>query len=415
MKHYNKNGLDIILQNEKMTPRTSISIFFKVDKKEKFFGVNSLLARLMLQGTKALSAETLAQTLENACIDTSVKSKQDYLKVTSVFLNEDFNLAVDILADIIENSTFDDFSKEVFKIKGEIVSDLDNAKMKLTDAFVKNIFSEHPYSSTHTTILEDIDKITKEDIVSAHKTILNSKKVISIVGDLSTIGDSEEKILETIENKFGFMKNKIENNEIEAKFKNDLKEDKLVWITKNDASQAQILQGWLVDSYNNRQKSAKIAVLNNILGSSGLSSRLFVNLRDKKGLAYNVRSQYEMLLRSAVFNMYIGTQPINIEKSLLGFKDELQKLADTNPDEIELKGAKENIKGRVKYFKQNNAQISSILGYDFIMDLGFDYDENFLEEINKVTGADVSETAKELLNMPKLIAIIAPEKYKIEM
>lgn len=411
MKHYNKDGLDILLQKEDKTPRMSISIYFKIGKKEKLSGINSLLARLMLQGTKNYSAKDLALAFENECIDTSVKAKQDYIKVSSVFLNEDLDLALDLLEDVIKNSTFDDFEKEVYKIKGEIVSDLDVAKMKLTDAFTRGIFKDHPYCSVHTKILEDIDKITKTDIINAHKAMLNSKKVISLAGDFNL----EDEVLNTISKHFSFLSKTDETEEIEDKFDLDIQKDELIWITKQDAQQAQIIQGWLVDSYNDRKKSAKISVLNNILGSSGLSSRLFVNLRDKQGLAYTVRSQYEMLLHAAVFNMYIGTAPSNIKKSLDGFYDELQKLASTLPDEEELKGAKENIAGRIKYFKQNNAQISSIAGYDYIMGLDLNYDEEYLAMINSISASDVSSIASELLQKPKVIAIIAPEEYKISL
>ena len=155
------------------------------------------------------------------------------------------------------------------------------------------------------------------------------------------------------------------------------------------------------------------AVLNNVLGSSGLSSRLFVNLRDKQGLAYTVRSQYETLLHSGIFNMYIGTSPKNIEKSLEGFKIELQKLADIPLDDKELLGAKENISGRLKYFTQNNSQIAAVDGYNFMMNLGLDYNERFMKEIFSTTKEDVQQAAKKLLEMPKLITIIAPDKYKI--
>ncbi|MBQ7286165.1 MAG: insulinase family protein, partial [Candidatus Gastranaerophilales bacterium] len=306
--------------------------------------------------------------------------------------------------DLILNSTFDDFEKEVFKIKGEIISDLDNPKMKLTDSFVKNIFKEHPYSSTHTKILEDLDKITKQDVIDAYKSLFDLPKAIVVVGDY----ENDEKMIEYFTNNFDFMKSVECENEIEDIFKNKIEKDEIIKLSKNDASQAQIIQGWLIDSFNS-SLCAKYAVLNNILGSSGLSSRLFVNLRDKQGLAYTVRSQYETLAHSAIFNMYIGTAPINIQKSLDGFKDELQKLADIPPTKEELAGAKENIQGRLKYFTQNNSQINAVVGYNFVMGLGLDYNERFMDEIRQVNAQDVSEMAKKLLSMPKLITIIAPD------
>ncbi|MBE7707549.1 MAG: insulinase family protein [Cyanobacteria bacterium SIG27] len=410
MKHYQNNGINILLEKMPKTPRMSVSFFFKINKKEKFFGINSLLARLFLQGTKKYSAVELSLAFENECIDITTKAKQDYLKFSLCFLNEDFNRAMDLVKDLILNSTFDDFEKEVFKLKGEIISDLDNPKMKLTDTFVKNLFKNHPYSSTHTKILEDLDKITKNDIIEAHSALFNCFKSIVVVGDY----ENDEKMIEYFTSNFDFMKSCDETCEIEDIFKLDIEKDEIVKIVKNDASQAQIIQGWLVDSFNSNL-SAKIAVLNNVLGSSGLSSRLFVNLRDKQGLAYTVRSQYETLAHSAIFNMYIGTAPINIQKSLNGFKDELQKLADIPLSDEELTGAKENIQGRLKYFTQNNSQINAVDGYNFMMGLGLDYNERFMEEIRQVNQKDIQDMAKMLLSMPKLITIIAPESAMKEV
>lgn len=409
MELFNKNSIDILLENIPMTPRMSVSFFFKINKKEKYYGINSLLVRLLLQGTKKYSALELSKEFENECIDISTKAKQDYIKISLVFLNEDFNHAMELVKDLIINSTFDDFDKEIYKIKGEIISDLDNPKMKLTDAFVKAIFKEHPYSSTHTRILDDINKITKQDIIEAHKQMLNSKKSIVIVGEIK----NQDKLIDYINENFNFMQNPKKEEAVEIKdlFKNDIEQDEYIWITKNDAAQAQIIQGWLIESFNS-ELCAKYAVLNNILGSSGLSSRLFTNLRDKQGLAYTVRSQYETLLHSAIFNLYIGTAPKNIQKSLDGFRIELQKLADNPPSQEELKGAKENISGKMKYFTQNNSQIGAVQGYNFMMGLGLEYNELFLEDINKTTAEDVCDMAKKLLSMPKVITIIAPEEFR---
>ncbi|MBQ7287415.1 MAG: insulinase family protein, partial [Candidatus Gastranaerophilales bacterium] len=267
MKHYNKNGIDILLKKTPKTPRISVCMFFKVNKKEKYYGVNSLLARLLLQGTKRYNAIQLNNEFENECNDISIKAKQDYIKASLVFLNEDFKKAIELLKELLVNSTFDDFDKEKFKIKGEIASDLDSPKLKMVDSFIKTIFKEHPYSSTHTKILEDIDKITKEDVIEAHKTMMSSSKTVVVVGDYL----SDEQMLENLANEFSFLTTEEQKDEIENIFKSNIKEDEFVWISKNDAAQAQIIQGWLVNSFNNTDYP-KIAVLNNILGSSGLSS-----------------------------------------------------------------------------------------------------------------------------------------------
>ena len=407
MELFNKNGINILIEAAPKTPRYSIQFFFKIFKKQKYNGINSLLARLLLQGTKKYSASRLAYMFENECIDISTKAKQDYIKVSLCFLNEDFELAMDLVKDLILNSTFDDFEKEVIKIKGDINSDLDNPKVKMTDAFVKTIYKNHPYSETSTTILNDLDKITKEDIIEAHKQMLASKKAIVIVGDI----ENQEKILSYFENKFSFMKSNDSQDEIEDLFNNSIEKDEYVWISKNDAKQAQIIQGCLLESFNS-ELCAKISVMNNILGSSGLSSRMFVNLRDKQGLAYNVRSQYDTMLHSAIFNMYIGTTPKNIRKSLEGFRIELEKLANEKVTDEELKGAKENISGKLKYFSQNNSQIASVQGYNFVMGLGLKYKELYLDDVYNVSKDDVCHIANKIINTKKTTAIIAPDEYK---
>ena len=91
---------------------------------------------------------------------------------------------------------------------------------------------------------------------------------------------------------------------------------------------------------------------------------------------------------------------------------ELEKLANEPPNDDELQGAKENISGRIKYFTQNNAQIASVYGYNYIMELGLDYNDKFIQEINKVNSNDVSSVARRLLNSSKLTVVIGPDKFK---
>lgn len=118
-----------------------------------------------------------------------------------------------------------------------------------------------------------------------------------------------------------------------------LTETKNVEIIQPDLNQAHILKGWLAASADS-EDYASIALLNIILGASGLSSRLFLELRDKKGLAYVVRSAYDVARLSANFSIYIATEPNNIETSLKGFDEEIKKIKTIPVSEEELENAK---------------------------------------------------------------------------
>lgn len=408
MEHIIKNGLDIILNDKKNTPRTSVCFYFAPDEAEKYSGIYGLFAKLLLQGTKTKDAKTLAQELENNCIDVSIKAKQDYLKASFLFLNEDFDLAMQYAKDILLNSTFDELEKEKFKIKAEINADLDNPRVLASDTFVRKIFQGHCYSNTCSKTLEEIDKVTKEDILHVYNKILNSKKVISIAGDIK----NSNELSDYFALNFDFMK----TNETESKI--PLLDDflpkesnvEIIKISKANLNQAQLFQGWIVPSTKS-DLYPKISVMNNILGGSGLSSRLFVELRDKQGLAYTVRSSYETLFKSALFSFYIATEPKNIRKSLDGFIFELTKLAKNPPSDDELQGAKENLIGRLEYFSQTNSQLASMEGYNHLAGLGLNYSDKFIKMINAVSSDEVSEAANYVLNKNSLICALAPNEY----
>lgn len=404
IKVYKKNGLDIIIKNNPKTPRMSVVCHFLIEEPEKYAGTCALFAKLLLQGTKSRPSNVLLDLIENNGIEIDVKYKQDYLCTSALFLNEDCELATDILADILQNSTFDEFEKEVYKLKGEIQSELDIPRVKATDAFVRGIFSDHYYSNSHTRIEEDIDKITRADVEAILKQIATAKKSITIVGDITDADALSAKI----EKKFHFLNERLEREDSVPQI-TPLSENKVLKVVKNDVQQAQILQGWHAVNFNH-EDYPKIIVMNNILGSSGLSSRLFVELRDKKGLAYTVRSSFETLRHGAIIYFYIATDPKNIKTCFEDFEIEIKKMQTDFVSEQELQGGKENVLGRLEYFTQTNAQQALTYGYDWIMGLGLDYEEKYRKMIENVSFQDIKDVANKYFAKPSLAAVLAPEK-----
>ena len=178
-----KNNINAVYKQNKNTPRIALTINIAINKPEKHAGTYSLMNRLLLQGTKKYSNTELAKILDENAIEFCTDMKQDYLRFRFLCLNEDFDLAIEILDDIINNSTFEEFDKEKEKMRGEIVADLDSARVKVSDAFTKTIYENHFYGNTYTKMLENLDNITKEDVINSYKQILTEgKKVIAVVG-----------------------------------------------------------------------------------------------------------------------------------------------------------------------------------------------------------------------------------------
>lgn len=399
-----ENNIPLVLKENKNTPRLALCFYFKIEKPEKKAGLYTVLNRLFLQGTKNRTAQQLANELDENAIDCYSEMKQDFIRFKLQCLNEDFEKGIEILADIIKNSTFDDFNKEVIKLKGEIPAEMDDPKSKAMDAFYKNIFKNHPYGHTYTKILEDIDDITQKDVLDAYNDLIsNSPKVISLVGDFD-----ENYIVELLKKHFSQIKDASAfNSQITTPV---LSETQIVKVEKDDASQAQIIQGWHVPTIYDKDYPA-IMVMNTMLGSSGLSSRLFLELRDKKGLAYVVRSSYEIYDKAALFNVYIATEPKNIKTSLEGFKIELDKIKNIPVSEQELENAKNNLVGKRQFFTETNLQQSSLMAFYEDKGLGADYEEKLIEQINKVTTEDIQRVANLCIKEPYVLTVLAPKEY----
>lgn len=396
-----KNKIKSVYRQNKNTPRVGLSFNFSINDEENLAGTYCLMSRLLLQGTKNRTSEQLAKDLDENAIEFSCDMKQDYLRFRFVCLNEDFAHAIELMADIIKNPTFEEFDKEKIKMQGEITAELDSAKTKALDNYYKNLFEGHFYGHTYTKMIECLDKITKEDIVNSYNKIVEtSKKVLSLVGDLEF-----NKAKELLDEKLGDIEN---SNPKEKTFSTPtLNESKTVEIIKNDAQQAQIFQGWIVPTFDSKDYPA-LVLLNIILGSAGLSSRLFLELREKKGLAYTVRSSYETYEKCGNFSIYIGTAPKNIQTSIEGFEIEIKKLKEIPVSEIELENAKNNLIGKQQFVTETNAQQANQLAYYEIMGLGFDYQDKIIERIKKVTAAEIQDCANKYFTDNSVVSILKP-------
>ena len=393
-----KNGIKTCIKQNADTPRVALTMNIAINKDEKYAGQYSLMNRLLLKGTQKYSSEEISNILDENAIEFYTEMKCDYLRFRFVCLNEDFELALGMLSEIVQNPTFSEFEKEREKMKGELVAELDSAKVKVSDLFTKTIYKGHFYGHSYSTILEEADKITKDDVKNAYDEILKTGvKTLVLVGDVEENG-LLEKYLGSIP--------AAEGAESEITVPEGLKQEYSELI-KEDANQAQILQGWRVPTIGS-QEYPLIMLLNIILGASGLSSRLFLELREKKGLAYTVRTAYETHAKSAVFSIYIGTEPTNIQTSIEGFKEEISKIKTIPVSEEELHNAKNNLIGKQQFLFETNSQQANMMAYYSIMGKPFNYRDIVIEEIKKATSEDILNCAQKYFNDDYVLSVLKP-------
>ncbi len=399
-----KNGIKTIIKRNPNTPRTAIVLYAKINRDEEKAGLHYLMTQMLFQGTKNRTAEQLATELDENAIDITVEKKYDYVRFKVLCLNEDTDLALSILRDILENSTFEDYKKEIIKIKGEFESDLDSAKLKAQEEYYLTIFQNHPYGIGRIKILEQIDSINQDDILRVFNEIkYYSEKNISVASDLET-----DTIISLLEKHLDILS--IKENRFSRIIVENIEQDRKKVITKDDANQAQIFKGWVCPGIFSEDYPV-FTLLNTILGSSGLSSRLFLELREKQGLAYTVRSIFEPYALGGCFTVYIATEPKNINVSLAGFEKEMNKIMTEIISDEELQNAKNNAIGKRQFYRETNLLEASLNGYYEFLNLGYDFEEKLTEAIKSVTKEKLMETAKKCFSQSTALCVLAPEKY----
>ena len=200
---------------------------------------------------------------------------------------------------------------------------------------------------------------------------------------------------------------KINLSDFKNKFTPLLK-NKVVKVPK-ESETAWLIFGWLTDGCVNEEDWATLQVIDSILGS-GMSSRLFTNLRDEQSLAYQVGSSFSANVNKGVFALYIGTNPININIAKQGMLDEINKLRKEFVKNKELEEAKDKLLGNFVLSMETNMDKASVINSLEISNRGYEFIDRYPSLIKSVTLQDVIKTANKYFSKPYVFTLLGPEK-----
>ena len=143
--------------------------------------------------------------------------------------------------------------------------------------------------------------------------------------------------------------------------------------------------------------------------SNGMSSRLFVELREKRGLAYDVSSFYPTRLDTSHFAVYMGTNPSNTSIAVNGLRAEVDRLCMEPLPANELQTAKDKLLGQYALGKQTNGQLAQTYGWYELLGLGVNFDQQFNKAIQQLTSLQLQTAADKYLSDP-YISIVSPQE-----
>jgi predicted Zn-dependent peptidase len=365
-------------------------------------GISILTARLMSYSTKKRSSEILAKDLGSIGADLSSDVTYDAAGFSMSCLFEYFDKASEILADVILNPIFDkeefDFEKE--NALATLNSRKDSIATTAADEFFKLFYASTSYACPVIGTRKSILKITHQDLINWHKYSYNASNIlISVAGNVKekVVKESLEKYFSDIpigdkfkEPIFNLNHDKSINHEIKGKF-----------------NQAYIFIGFPAPSVNGIG-FVTTKVISAILGSR-MTGRLFIELREKLGLAYEVNAGYPTRKKDSYFAVYIGLDKENIGLALRKIDGLLKDFCSMKIFEQELKDVKSYIKGIYLLDRQTINKKSYYNGWREIIGQGYKYDVEYLNDIDKVTTQDVLDVANKIFIKKAVSVVVKPE------
>lgn len=394
------------------TPNTSndiiaMSIYIKGGQlAEKIPGTANMTASTMLKGTKNYTSLELSQVLEDNGIKIAPSTTADTFAITVLTTKDEYDKTLELLNEIVNNAAFDDF--EIEKVKSDKLNSIkrnkDVALQQAVEEYRDLIYKNTPYSISAKVLEKNIPNIKRSDIVEYYNNIFNPENmVISVNGNI----DKEKTIQEL---------NKIFTPKAEtAAFNYQNFNSKIPYITSPrtntlnmDTETAWILLGWQVDGVLKEKEYATLQVIDSLLGS-GMSSRLFKDLREEEGLAYQLGSGYSPNVLRGSFMLYIGTNPATLEKAKTGLFEEIKKLKTEYVGDKELRDAKEKLLGNYVIGLETNLDKASNTGWYEASTRGYEFKDKYEKLINSVTDADIIEVANKYFTDNYILSIVTKD------
>jgi zinc protease len=399
-----KNGLTVYVLPLPHAPRLALNLYLKAgNRHEPVSGLQDMIDRLLLKGTTTRNQEAMSLALDNLSTELDTETRRDCSILEATMLPEDWLATLELLADVWTNATFEEFDREKDRLAGEIAMDLDAPRTKASDTLTRSIFPAHPYGVTGSVILEALPRLNSvEALTQQYKQAFNpATATMVLAGPLPANWQADLERHLPVSDQFS-----TGSGDQAFPFITPLTHQR-IHVPVPDSAQCHIFQGWLLPP-GNHEDYTPLSVLNTILGGAGLSSRLFTELRDKQGLAYNVRSSLEGYRECGVFSLYIGTEPKNLERCIDGFAGEIQKLVDIPVPDRELEEAKLNAIGRRALGLETAHQQAALIGNTLMLGRDLNTLNTYEQRVKAVTSADIQRVAQRYLTAPFLITYAGP-------
>ena len=362
-------------------------------------GLAHFLEHCIFKGTNKRRAFHILSRLDAVGGELNAYTTKEEICVYASFTKEYFKRAAELLADIVLNSNFPEkeIQKEKDIVLDEINSYLDAPSDKIYDDFEALLFKNHPLGTNILGTKESVSSFTREDLLNYTKRFFFAENiVISFVGDLPL-----EKIISVLEKEFSGLTNRsaqVEPTSFEGyvPFKKRTKEANF---------QAHAVIGGVAPGYNSQHRRG-MTLLTNVLGGPALNSRLILTIREKYGYSYNIEANYAPYADIGYWSIYFGTDQKYLDKTIKLVYKEIQLMYDQALSEVQLRKAKEQLKGHLALSLDSNSGIMLGLGKSLLLFDQIDSIHEIYDALDKLTVRELKEIAAVYFDKSKISELV---------
>jgi len=409
-----KNKINLITIPVKSTKAITVMALFPVGSRyetKSISGASHFVEHMLFKGTtKRPTYLDISKELDKEGAVYNAFTSRDYTGYYIKIAEQKQSVAFDMIADMVFNSKLD--KDEVAKEKGVITEEIrmydDNPSMAIDNLLEQLMFGDkHPMGWDIAGTTNTVKKMTQTDLFNYYKKYYRPENmVLAVAGNIDKKNLRKNLLYFTKQiNKVKKVDTKKYKKFVFSKASKPLADRVAVKTKKTD--QVQVIMAYPSIKHLDKRRFAK-AVLLGIL-SGGMSSRLFVEVREKRGLAYMIGATSIAYRDCGIIGVQAGLDPQRLPKALEVIKTELQKIATNKPNATELADVKTSLIGRLSLSTEDSSYQANWFAKSFWFDNKLETYSEVINNIKKVTASEVTSLAKSLFKSEQMrLAVIGP-------
>ncbi len=376
------------------------------DEEPDEHGLAHFIEHTFFKGTQRRRAFHVISRLDTIGAELNAFTTKEETMIYASFLKEYYSRTLELLADIVFSSVFPDHElrKEKEVVRDEIDSYKDTPSEMIFDQFEEETFKGHSLGRNILGTKRNIRKFSREQIHRfLNRNYQSNQVVIASVGDIRF-----DKLIKYVSKYFSHI-DSSERTHQRKRFNDYHPFEKSV--TKK-VSQNHCIIGNVAYNFYEEDKKLILTLLSNLLGGTGMNSRLNLSIRERRGYAYHVESNYNPYLDTGLFNIYLGCNNGYLEPSIELVHKELKALREKRLGPVQLNMTKRQMIGQMAiYYESNLNEMLSIakscMLYNKVESL-----EEIAEKIHAVTAEQMMEVANEVFEPQQLSTLIYKKSSK---